>query len=36
MYYLQKRKKAFLKELIRDFPESKPATTAAATLLKRI
>ena len=36
MQYLWKRKKAFLKELIEDFPEPKPATTTVATLLKRI
>lgn len=36
MQYLWKRKKAFLKDLIQDFPEPKPATTTVATLLKRI
>jgi len=36
MQYLWKRKKAFLKDLIEDFPEPKPATTTVATLLKRI
>jgi predicted transcriptional regulator len=36
MYSLYKRKKAFLKELITDFPEPKPANTTVATLLKRI
>ncbi|WP_166384239.1 BlaI/MecI/CopY family transcriptional regulator [Polaribacter sp. 11A2H] len=36
MQYLWKRKKAFLKELLADFPEPKPATTTVATLLKRI
>lgn len=36
MQYLQKRKKAFLKELLADFPEPKPAKTTIATLLKRI
>lgn len=36
MQYLQKRKKAFLKELLADFPEPKPAKTTKATLLKRI
>ena len=36
MQYLQKRKKAFLKELLEDFPEPKPATTTVATLLKKI
>jgi len=34
--YLYKRKKAFLKELITDFPEPKPANTNVATLLKKI
>jgi predicted transcriptional regulator len=36
MQYLWKRKKAFLKELLEDFPDPKPATTTVATLLKRI
>lgn len=36
MQYIWKRKKAFLKELLQDFPEPKPATTTVATLLKRI
>jgi predicted transcriptional regulator len=36
MHYLWKRKKAFSKELLADFPEPKPATTTVATLLKRI
>ena len=36
MQYLQKRKKAFLRELLENFPEPKPATTTVATLLKRI
>ena len=36
MQYLQKRKKAFLKELLEDFPKPKPATTTVATLLKKI
>ena len=36
MQYLWKRKKAFLKELLADFPEPKPAKTTIATLLKRI
>ena len=36
MQYLWKRKKAFLKDLIADFPEPKPATTTVATLLKII
>jgi len=36
MQYLWKRKKAFLKDLLEDFPNPKPATTTVATLLKRI
>jgi BlaI family penicillinase repressor len=36
MQYLWKRKKAFLKDLIADFPDPKPATTTVATLLKRV
>ena len=36
MQYLWKRKKAFLKELLHNFPGPKPATTTVATLLKRI
>lgn len=36
MQYLWKRKKAFLKDLLEDFPDPKPATTTVATLLKRI
>jgi len=36
MQYLWKRKAAFLKDLLADFPEPKPATTTVATLLKRI
>ena len=36
MQYLWKRDKAFLKELLQDFPEPKPATTTVATLLKRM
>ena len=36
MQYLWKREKAFMKELLEDFPEPKPATTTVATLLKRI
>ncbi len=34
MQYLWKRKKAFLKDLIADFPEPKQATTTIATLLE--
>lgn len=36
MQFLWKRKKAFLKELLTDFPDPKPATTTLATLLKRM
>ncbi len=36
MQYLWKRKKAFMKDLLEDFPTPKPATTTVATLLKRI
>jgi predicted transcriptional regulator len=36
MQHLWKRKKAFLKDLLEDFPEPKPAITTVATLLKRI
>jgi predicted transcriptional regulator len=36
MQYVWKRKKAFLKDLLEDFPAPKPATTTVATLLKRI
>ncbi len=36
MQYLWKRKKAFMKELLDDFPDPKPATTTVATLLKRM
>lgn len=36
MQYLWKRKKAFLKDLLEDFPNPKPATTTVATLLKRM
>ncbi len=36
MQYLWKREKAFLKDLLQDFPEPKPATTTVATLLKRM
>jgi BlaI family penicillinase repressor len=36
MQYLWKRKKAFFKDLLEDFPEPKPANTTVATLLKRI
>ncbi|CAM1367937.1 Predicted transcriptional regulator [Tenacibaculum sediminilitoris] len=36
MQYLWKLKKAFMKDLLAEFPEPKPATTTVATLLKRM
>jgi predicted transcriptional regulator len=36
MQYLWKRNTAFMKDLLNDFPEPKPATTTVATLLKRM
>lgn len=36
MQYLWKRNKAFMKDLLEDFPTPKPATTTVATLLKRM
>lgn len=36
MQYLWKRKKAFMKDILEDFPEPKPANTKVATLLKRM
>ncbi|MFN0727979.1 BlaI/MecI/CopY family transcriptional regulator [Polaribacter gochangensis] len=36
MQYLWKRNKAFMKDLLDDFPTPKPATTTVATLLKRM
>jgi len=36
MNYLWGRKTAFMKDLLTDFPEPKPATTTIATLLKRM
>lgn len=36
MQLLWKRKKAFMKDLLEDFPAPKPATTTVATLLKRM
>lgn len=36
MSYLWKLKKAFMKDLLQQFPEPKPATTTVATLLKRM
>ena len=36
MQYLWKRGKAFMKDLLEDFSNPKPATTTVATLLKRM
>ena len=36
MHFLWRRKKAYLKDLLSDFPEPKPAKTTVATLLKRM
>lgn len=36
MQLLWKRNKAFMKDLLEDFPQPKPATTTVATLLKRM
>ena len=36
MQYLWKRNKAFMKDLLDDFPNPKPAITTVATLLKRM
>tara|TARA_R110000787_G_scaffold271063_1_gene378148 strand:+ start:2664 stop:3035 length:372 start_codon:yes stop_codon:yes gene_type:complete len=36
MQYLWKRNKAFMKDLLEEFPTPKPATTTVATLLKRM
>jgi len=36
MQHLWKRDKAFMKDLLEDFPNPKPATTTVATLLKRM
>jgi len=36
MSYLWKLKKAFMKDLLNEFPEPKPATTTVATLIKRM
>lgn len=36
MNYLWKLEKAFMKELLEEYPEPKPATTTIATLLKRM
>lgn len=36
MQYIWKRNRAFLKDLLNDFPDPKPATTTVATLLKRM
>lgn len=36
MQYLWKLEKAFMKDLLDNYPEPKPATTTVATLLKRM
>ncbi len=36
MQYLWKLKEAFMKDILVEFPEPKPATTTVATLLKRM
>ena len=36
MNYLWKLEKAFIKDLLQEFPEPKPATTTVLTLLKRM
>ena len=36
MNILWKQKKAFMKDLLEEYPEPKPATTTVATLLKRM
>ncbi|MCV6630261.1 MAG: BlaI/MecI/CopY family transcriptional regulator [Flavobacteriaceae bacterium] len=36
MRYLWKLKKAFMKDLLEQYPEPKPATTTLATLIKRM
>ena len=36
MQFLWKLEKAFMKDLLAEFPEPKPATTTVATLLKRM
>jgi len=36
MHYLWKLKKAFMKDLLQEFPDPKPATTTVATLIKRM
>lgn len=36
MHFLWERNKAYLKDLLNDFPEPKPAKTTVATLLKRM
>ena len=36
MNYLWKLKKAFIKDLLKEFPDPKPATTTVLTLLKRM
>jgi BlaI family transcriptional regulator, penicillinase repressor len=36
MSYLWKLNKAFMKDILNEFPEPKPATTTVATLIKRM
>ena len=36
MQYLWKLEKAFMKDILAEFPEPKPANTTVATLLKRM
>ena len=36
MQYLWKLENAFMKDLLNEFPEPKPATTTVATLLRRM
>ncbi len=36
MQYLWKLEKAFMKDILTEFPQPKPATTTVATLLKRM
>ncbi|MEQ8553284.1 MAG: BlaI/MecI/CopY family transcriptional regulator [Cyclobacteriaceae bacterium] len=36
MHYLWKLKRAFMKDLLEEYPDPKPATTTVATLIKRM
>lgn len=36
MHYLWKLKRAFMKDLLEEYPNPKPATTTVATLIKRM